>query len=85
LTGVPQRVGAGVLFRGRMLLHAAETLADGHRVTLVMSLRSKAEPWKDGNTLSRLLNDDLPEDVVADWQTDVDTRRLPALRAFLTS
>jgi hypothetical protein len=85
LTGIPQRVGAGVLFQGRMLLHAAETLTDGHRVTLVMSLRSKAEPWKDGNTLSRLLNDDRPEDVVADWQNDVDTRRLPALRAFLTS
>ena len=85
LVGVPQRVGAGVLFQGRMLLHTAETLNDGHRVTLVMSLRSKAEPWKDGNTLSRLLKDDRPEDVVADWQHDVDTRRLPALRAFLCS
>jgi hypothetical protein len=85
LTAVPQRVGTGVLFQGRMLLHTAETLADGHRVTLVMSLRSKAEPWKDGNTLSRLLNDDRPEDVAEDWKNDVDTRKLPALRAFLTS
>jgi hypothetical protein len=85
LTGVTQRVGAGVLFQGRMLLHSAETLTDGHRVTLVMSLRSKAEPWKDSNTLSRLLRDDRPEDVVADWQNDVDTRKLPALRSFLSS
>jgi hypothetical protein len=37
------------------------------------------------NTLSRLLNDDRPEDVVADWQHDVDARKLPALRSFLTS
>jgi hypothetical protein len=85
LTGVAQRVGGGVLFQGRMLLHTAETLTDGHRATLVMSLRSKAEPWKDSNTLSRLLNDDRPEDVMADWQIDVDTRKLPALRSFLTS
>jgi hypothetical protein len=85
LTGVPQRVGGGVLFQGRMLLHSAETLTDGHRVTLVMSLRSKAEPWKDGNTLSRLLNDDRPDHVLADWLHDVDSRRLPALREFLIS
>ena len=73
LMRIPQRVGCSVLFQGRMLLHAAEMLSDGHRVTLVMSLRSKAEPWKDSNTLSRLLMDDRPEDVVADWCTDVET------------
>jgi hypothetical protein len=66
-------------------LHTAETLSDGHRVTLVMSLRSAAQPWKDGNTLSRLLRDDRPEDVAANWCHDVDTRQLPALRSFLLS
>lgn len=85
LMRITQRVGCSVLFQGRMLLHAAEMLSDGHRVTLVMSLRSKAEPWKDSNTLSRLLMDDRPEDVVADWCTDVETRQLPSLRAFLLS
>ena len=55
------------------------------RVTLVLSLRSRAEPWKDSNTLSRLLNDDRPEDVADDWRHDVETRQLPALRSFLLS
>lgn len=85
LLAVPQRVGSSVLFQGRMLLHSAETLRDGHRVTLVLSLRSRAEPWKDGNTLGRLLRDDHPEDVAEDWRRDVDTRQLPALRAHLFS
>lgn len=80
---VPQRVGASVLLQGRMLLHTAQTLTDGHRVTLVLSLRSREEPWKDANTLGRLLNDDRPEDVAAQWRNDVDTRQLPALRAAL--
>jgi hypothetical protein len=85
LTRIPQRVGSSVLLQGRMVLHTAEMLSDGHRATLVMSLRSKTEPWKDSNTLSRLLMDDRPEDVTTDWLTDVDTRQLPALRSFLFS
>lgn len=85
LLPIPQRVGASVLFQGRMLLHAAEMLSDGHRVTLVFSLRSKAQPWKDNNTLSRLLMDDRPQDVEQDWRTDVETRQLPALRSHLLS
>ncbi len=84
LQRVPQRTGASVLLQGRMLFHSAETLTDGHRVTLVLSLRSAAEPWKDNNTLGRLLNDDRPEDVTDDWVRDVDTRQLPALRSYLT-
>ena len=82
---ISQRVGASVLLQGRMLLHTAETLLDGHRVTLVLSLRSRVEPWKDTNTLSRLLNDDRPEDVADDWRHDVETRQLPALRSYLLS
>jgi hypothetical protein len=85
LEPIPQRVGSSVLLQGRMLLHSAETLLDGHRVTLVLSLRSRREPWKDGNTLSRLLNDDRPEDVADDWHHDVETRQLPALRSHLLS
>lgn len=85
LARIPQRVGASVLFQGRMLLHAAETLTDGHRVTLVLSLRSRREPWKDNNTLGRLLRDDRPEDVEQYWRADVETRQLPALRSFLLS
>jgi hypothetical protein len=83
LVAVPQRVGAAVLLQGRMLLHTAELLTDGHRVTLVLSLRSRAEPWKDTNTLGRLLRDDRPEDVAAAWEHDVETRQLPALRRHL--
>ncbi|MCO1660415.1 hypothetical protein [Pseudonocardia humida] len=85
LLRIPQRAGASVLLQGRMLFHSAETLTDGHRVTLVLSLRSAAEPWKDSNTLGRLLNDDAPEDVEDDWRRDVETRRLPALREHLLS
>ncbi|MFC5948077.1 hypothetical protein ACFQH9_07295 [Pseudonocardia lutea] len=83
LVAVPQRVGSAVLLQGRMLLHTAELLTDGHRVTLVLSLRSRAEPWKDTNTLGRLLRDDRPEDVAAAWEHDVETRQLPALRRHL--
>jgi hypothetical protein len=54
-------------------------------VTLVLSLRSKAEPWKDNNTLGRLLMDDQPGDVEQDWRTDLDARQLPALRSYLLS
>jgi hypothetical protein len=68
-----------------MLLRTAETLTDGHRVTLVMSLRSKAQPRKDGNTLARLLEDDAKEDVEPDWRRDVQTRQLPALQSLLLS
>jgi hypothetical protein len=85
LLAIPQRMGCSVLMQGRMLLHTAEALTDGNRVTLVMSLRSAAEPWKDTNTLSRLLNDDRPEDVEDDWRRDVDERQLPALRRHLLS
>jgi hypothetical protein len=85
LLAIPQRLGRSVLLQGRMLLHTAEALTDGHRVTLVMSLRSAAEPWKDTNTLGRLLNDDRPEDVAEDWRRDVEERQLPALREHLLS
>jgi hypothetical protein len=85
LLPIPQRAGSSVLLQGRMLLHTAESLTDGHRVTLVMSLRSVAEPWKDSNTLPRLLNDDRPEDVEEHWRHDVETRQLPALRSHLLS
>lgn len=85
LVAVPQRVGSAVLLQGRMLVHTAELLTDGHRVTLVLSLRSRAEPWKDTNTLARLLRDDRPEDVAGAWRHDVDTRQLPALRRHLLS
>lgn len=83
LLAIPQRLGAAVLLQGRMLFHTAEALTDGHRVTLVMSLRSAAEPWKDTNTLGRLLKDDRPEDVEEDWRRDVEERQLPALREHL--
>lgn len=80
LTQIPQRVGRTVLLQGRMLLHTAETLADGHRVTLVLVLRSKAEPWKDDNSLLRLLLDDRFEDVHDEWIADLRERKLPAFR-----
>lgn len=67
---VPQRCGQGTLMQGRMLMHAAEALSDGERITLVLPLRSAEEPWKDGNTLMRLLLDDDLEAVRDEWIAD---------------
>ncbi|MFP5498208.1 MAG: hypothetical protein ACLGJE_18900 [Gammaproteobacteria bacterium] len=79
---VTQEVGASVLLQGRCLLHAAEINSESERITLVLVLRSKHQPWKDDNTLFRLLQDDLPEDVVQPWVDDVVNRQYPAyLRA----
>ena len=75
---VTQEVGASVLLQGRCLLHAAEINSESERVTLVLVLRSKHQPWKDDNTLFRLLQDDLPEDVVQPWVDDVVNRQYPA-------
>ncbi|MCQ8192656.1 hypothetical protein [Streptomyces rugosispiralis] len=67
---VPQRTGHAVLMQGRRLLHTAQPLEDGERITLVLVMRSAAEPWKDGNSLARLLLDD-PLDAVRDeWLRD---------------
>ncbi|WP_431033382.1 hypothetical protein [Pseudomonas yamanorum] len=75
---VPQEVGISVLLQGRCLLHAAEMNCESERITLVLVLRSKHQPWKDDNTLFRLLQDDLPEDVVQPWVEDVVSRQYPA-------
>jgi len=75
---ITQEVGASVLLQGRCLLHAAEINSESERITLVLVLRSKHQPWKDDNTLFRLLQDDLPEDVVQPWVDDVVNRQYPA-------
>ncbi|MFH8886305.1 hypothetical protein [Streptomyces californicus] len=67
---VPQRTGHAVLMQGRRLLHTAQTLQDGERITLVLVMRSAAEPWKDGNSLARLLLDDPLEAVHDEWLRD---------------
>jgi hypothetical protein len=67
---VAQRTGHGVLMQGRRLLHTAEPLDDGERITLVLVMRSAAEPWKDGNSLARLLLDDPIEAVCEEWLND---------------
>ncbi|MFG2373084.1 hypothetical protein ACGFY9_16590 [Streptomyces sp. NPDC048504] len=67
---VAQRTGHGVLTQGRRLLHTAEPLDDGERITLVLVMRSAAEPWKDGNSLARLLLDDPIEAVREEWIND---------------
>ncbi|MCG7430874.1 2OG-Fe(II) oxygenase [Dermacoccus nishinomiyaensis] len=66
ITLVP-KVGKSVLMQGRMLLHHVNPILSGSRVTLVLPLQSKREPWKDGNTLFRLLLDDPYEMVVDEW------------------
>ncbi|NEA46907.1 hypothetical protein [Streptomyces sp. SID10815] len=67
---IPQRTGHAVLMQGRRLLHTAQTLQDGERITLVLVMRSAAEPWKDGNSLARLLLDDPLEAVHDEWLRD---------------
>ena len=79
---VPHALGRSVLLQGRSLLHSADVLNGGSRVTLVLPLRSVDEPWKDDNTLFRLLQDDSPDDVVEHWVRDVVDRQVPAYAAF---
>ncbi|WP_030019985.1 hypothetical protein [Streptomyces monomycini] len=67
---VPQRTGHAVLMQGRRLLHTAQPLHDGERITLVLVMRSAAEPWKDGNSLARLLLDDPLPAVHDEWVRD---------------
>ncbi|MET9146221.1 MULTISPECIES: hypothetical protein [unclassified Streptomyces] len=67
---IPQRTGHAVLMQGRRLLHTAQTLRDGERITLVLVMRSATEPWKDGNSLARLLLDDPLEAVHDEWLRD---------------
>lgn len=69
VTLVPQ-VGKSVLMQGRMLLHHVNPIVSGSRVTLVLPLQSKREPWKDGNTLFRLLLDDAYDAVAEEWCTE---------------
>jgi hypothetical protein len=81
LLSVSHEIGRSIVMQGRSLCHSAEVLTDGQRVTLVLPLRSKLKPWKDNNTLERLLLDDSPEDVVDEWTRDSIHRKLPALRS----
>ncbi|MFF3276025.1 hypothetical protein ACFYWU_34580 [Streptomyces chrestomyceticus] len=67
---VPQRMGHAVLLQGRRLLHTAQPLSDGERITLVLVMRSVTEPWKDGNSLARLLLDDPLAAVHDEWVRD---------------
>lgn len=70
LVDLEQAVGRSVLMQGRMLLHGVRPLQTGSRTTLVLALRSAAEPWKDGNTLARLLLDDDLDEVEQPWVDD---------------
>ncbi len=78
---VPHAVGRSVLLQGRRLLHAAQPLREGTRVTLVLVMRSKAEPWKDDNSIMRLMLDDPYEEVIDEWLRDVRERKYPSFRA----
>jgi hypothetical protein len=80
---IPQHVGRSVLLQGRMLLHGAETIPDGERITLVLAMRSIAEPWKDDNSLMRLMLDDDLEQIQTEWLADVVARKLPAFKRML--
>lgn len=76
-----QDLGTSILLQGRRILHSADIHNNTERITLVLVLRSKHEPWKDDNTLFRLLQDDEPEDVCYHWVKDVTHRQYPAFRA----
>jgi hypothetical protein len=80
---VPQKVGRSVLLQGRMLLHGADTVRGGQRITLVLVLRSAVEPWKDDNTLMRLMLDDDLDQIQEEWIKDIEQHKLPAFREML--
>lgn len=80
---VPQRVRRSVLLQRRMLLHGAETLRGGQRITLVLVMRSAVEPWKDDNTLMRLMLDDELDQIQHEWIADIEQHKLPAFREML--
>jgi hypothetical protein len=74
LEHIPQDTDHSVLMQGRRLLHRAESFADGERVTLVFALEAVGEPWKDDNTLMRLLLDDPLDTVLDDWVHEAQRR-----------
>lgn len=74
LVHVPQECGYSVLMQGRMLLHCAESFADGERLTLVLVMEAAEEPWKDDNTLMRLLLDDPLDSVLEEWTGQAQRR-----------
>ncbi|WP_131739057.1 hypothetical protein [Actinomadura roseirufa] len=71
---IPQPRGCSVLMQGRMLLHRAESFPDGERLTLVLVMEAAEEPWKDDNTLMRLLLDDPLDSVLEEWVTQAQRR-----------
>jgi hypothetical protein len=77
---IPHRFGESILLQGRRLLHSGSTTATDRKL-LVISMRSRDEPWKDDNTISRLALDYPIEDFLKDWTADEVERKLPALRA----
>ncbi|WP_410646476.1 hypothetical protein [Amycolatopsis sp. cmx-4-54] len=74
LERIPQDTTHSVLMQGRRLLHRAESFPDGERLTLVFALEAVTEPWKDDNTLMRLLLDDPLETVLDDWVSQARRR-----------
>lgn len=80
---IHHRPSRSILLQGRRILHSARTLRTGRRVTLVFAMRSAVEPWKDDNSLMRLMLDDPLERIQEEWLRDVNSRKLPAYREML--
>jgi hypothetical protein len=79
LIHIPHHPGQSILLQGRCLLHAGAT-ASQDRVLLVFALRSRDQPWKDGNSIARLAMDYAPSEFLDEWIEDELQQKLPALR-----
>ena len=71
--------GQSTLMQGRRLLHGGST-ASIDRKLLVISMRSKVEPWKDDNSIARLAMDYNPREFLDQWVQDELGNKLPAYR-----
>jgi len=77
---ISHNLGRSVLLQGRMIMHGAEVPINGHRITLVIAMRSREEPWKDDNTIERIAMDDEIDDFITYWIEDSKNRKLPSLK-----
>jgi hypothetical protein len=76
---IPHGRNVSTILQGRRLLHSA-TVSIHRRSVLVIAMRSRDEPWKDDNTISRLAMDYTPPQFLHEWINDELTVKLPSLR-----
>ncbi|MGI9409422.1 MAG: hypothetical protein ACR2OV_05075 [Hyphomicrobiaceae bacterium] len=80
---IPHRVGSSTLGHFLGVLHRTAPIQFGHRITLVLNLRSVERPFVDDNRLFYLAADtDQQREWVSEMAQDVWEKQLPAYRRF---